>query len=103
MIDSKLILENFEWLSKLYPGIEEFYKQGYIRGFGFHHVAIQFSFKRMETLLSNPGYIALFEHFYKQVKEELVGNDRYALDQMLKITQIYNLFASKACPSSINL
>jgi hypothetical protein len=57
----------------------------------------------METLFSNPGYITLFEHFYKQVKEEYADKELYALEQMFKITQIYNLFASKACPSSINL
>ena len=68
-----------------YPGFKEFIKVQAGDKIQISDLFFNFTFTKMEYLLSSPNYSTLFEYFASETRGGLKEDEQYAIDQMLSI------------------
>lgn len=86
LIYPNYLIKNQKDLWLAYPELQSYLDQQKLAPVQVNDALATFTFFKMERILTTKEYSTLFLHFTKELKESLSENEKYALEQMKKLT-----------------
>lgn len=100
LIYPNFLVKNMSAISKVYQNLKKFMTaQKEESCIQVNDILLNFTFAKMELLLSKPEYALLFRYFAQENQNSFNEGECFAIEQMLTIGDPNNLLASPPCPS----
>lgn len=94
LINPRLVEKNKAAFCREYNTLNTFMKESAARVGSAKDVFVNFSFSKMEKTICTKEYFLLLRHFSDNCKDSFNEGEKYALEQMLKVSSYPNLIAS---------